>query len=517
MASDENSTKSLDSYTDKISSREAKEEERLENQHSRGKLGARERVSLLLDPDSFQELDRFVVDKGSLASSREILGDAVITGYGTINSRLVFVYSQDFTAFGGTLGEAHGKKICKVMDLALANGAPLIGMNDGGGARIQEGVVGLSGYGEIFYRNVRASGVIPQISCIVGPSAGGASYSPAITDFILMVEDMGQMFVTGPNVIREVTGEEVTVEELGGATVHTTVSGVAQLSYESEEECYQGVRDLLSYLPQNNKEDPPFIDASDDPERMDEELDTIIPTDSAKAYDMYGVLTKVIDNGTLFEIQPKYAQNLITGLARMGGHAIGVVAQQPMHMAGALDIDASIKGARFIRFCDAFNIPIVMLTDVPGYMPGRDQEYGGIIKHGAKLLYAYAEATVPKITVLTRKAYGGAYIVMGSRHLGADAYFAWPTGEIAVMGPEGAVEIISRRALDQAADRSAERARLAEDFRTEFSHPYIAAGRGDVDDIIEPRSTRPRIIKALEMLTSKRDVLPPKKHGNIPL
>lgn len=517
MASDENLTTSLDTYLDKISSRDANEEHRLDNQHSRGKLGARERLSLLLDPDSFHELDRFVVDKGSLASDRQILGDAVITGYGTIDGKLVFVYSQDFTAFGGTLGEAHGKKICKVMDLALANGAPLIGMNDGGGARIQEGVVGLSGYGEIFYRNVRASGVIPQISCIVGPSAGGASYSPAITDFILMVENMGQMFVTGPNVIREVTGEEVTVEELGGAAVHTTVSGVAQLSYESEEECYQGVRDLLSYLPQNNKEDPPFIDPTDDPDRMDEELDTIIPEDSAKAYDMHHVLGRVLDDGTLFEVQPKYAQNLIIGMARMGGNVIGVVAQQPMHMAGALDIDASIKGARFIRFCDAFNIPIVMFTDVPGYMPGRDQEYGGIIKHGAKLLYAYAEATVPKITVLTRKAYGGAYIVMGSRHLGADAYFAWPTGEIAVMGPEGAVEIISRRTLDQAEDRNAERARLAAEFRAEFSHPYIAAGRGDIDDIIEPRTTRPRIIKALEMLVNKRDTLPPKKHGNIPL
>ena len=517
MASEEHLTAPLSAYLNKISSRDANDEERLESQHSRGKLGARERITLLLDPESFQELDRFVLDKGSLASNREILGDAVITGYGTIDNRLVFVYSQDFTAFGGTLGEAHGKKICKVMDLAMENGAPLIGMNDGGGARIQEGVVGLSGYGEIFYRNVRASGVIPQISCIVGPSAGGASYSPAITDFILMVEDMGQMFVTGPNVIREVTGEEVTIEELGGATVHTTVSGVAQLSYESEEECYQGVRDLLSYLPQNNKEDPPFIEPTDDTERMDQELDTIIPKDSAKAYDMQQVLRKVIDDGTFFEIQPQYAKNLIIGMARMGGNVIGMVAQQPMHMAGALDINASIKGARFIRFCDAFNIPIVMFTDVPGYMPGRDQEYGGIIKHGAKLLYAYAEATVAKITVLTRKAYGGAYIVMGSRHLGADAYFAWPTGEIAVMGPEGAVEIISRRALDQAADRNAERARLADEFRSEFSHPYIAAGRGDVDDIIEPKTTRPRVIKALEMLSNKRDTLPPKKHGNIPL
>ena len=517
MASDEHLIAPLSLYQSKASAREVNEEERLESQHSRGKLGARERISLLLDSESFQELDRFVLDKGSLASNREILGDAVITGYGTIDSRLVFVYSQDFTAFGGTLGEAHGKKICKVMDLALENGAPLIGLNDGGGARIQEGVVGLSGYGEIFYRNVRASGVIPQISCIVGPSAGGASYSPAITDFILMVEDMGQMFVTGPNVIREVTGEEVTVEELGGATVHTTISGVAQLSYESEEECYQGVRDLLSYLPQNNKEDPPFIEPTDAVDRMDQDLDTIIPEDSTKAYDMQLVLRKVIDDGILFEIQPQYAKNIIIGMARMGGNVIGVVAQQPMQLAGALDINASIKGARFIRFCDAFNIPIVMFTDVPGYMPGRDQEYGGIIKHGAKLLYAYAEATVAKITVLTRKAYGGAYIVMGSRHLGADIYFAWPTGEIAVMGPEGAVEIISRRALDQAADRKAERTRLADEFRSEFSHPYIAAGRGDVDDIIEPKTTRPRIIKALEMLSNKRDILPPKKHGNIPL
>ena len=517
MASDKNTTPALNLYMDRIASRDTKEEDRLQSQHSRGKLGARERITLLLDADSFQELDRFVLDKGSLAASREIFGDSVITGYGTIDNRLVFVYSQDFTAFGGTLGEAHGKKIGKLMDLAIANGAPLIGMNDGGGARIQEGVVGLAGYGDIFYRNVRASGVIPQISCIVGPSAGGASYSPAITDFILMVEDMGQMFVTGPNVIREVTGEEVTVEELGGATVHTTVSGVAQLSYDSEEECYQGVRDLLSFLPQNNREDPPFVDPTDDPDRMDEALDTIIPEDSTKAYDMHEVIGRIVDDATLLETQPKYAQNIITGMARMGGNVVGIVAQQPMHMAGALDIDASIKSARFIRFCDAFNIPIVMFTDVPGYMPGRDQEYGGIIKHGAKLLYAYAEATVPKITILTRKAYGGAYIVMGSRHLGADAYFAWPTGEIAVMGPEGAVEIISRRALDEAADRSAERARLAEEFRTEFSHPYLAAGRGDVDDIIEPRTTRPRIIKALEMLHNKRDTLPPKKHGNIPL
>ena len=492
-------------------------EKRAESQHARGKLTARERILKLLDPDTFVEVDPFVVDPGGESGSQKTLGDAVITGYGKVDGRIIFVFSQDFSVYVGSLAEAHGQKICKVMDMALQNGAPLVGINDGGGARIQEGVVGLAGYGEIFFRNVMASGVVPQISCIIGPSAGGASYSPAITDFILMVKGVGRMFITGPNVIREVTGEEVSLEDLGGAAVHTTRSGVAHFSYDSEDECLEGVRRLMSFLPSNNAEDPPYRDPADDPNRMDDELNHLVPEEPTKAYDMKEVLARVVDDGDFLEVMELFAPNIITAFARMNGHPVGIVANQPANLAGILDINASIKAARFVRICDAFNLPILTFVDVPGFMPGTDQEYGGIIRHGAKLLYAYAEATSPKVTILTRKGYGGAYVVMGSRHLGADAYYSWPTGEVAVMGPEGAVEIINRRELDQAEDRLAERTRLAEEFKTKFAHPYIAAGRGDIDDIIEPKETRPHIIRALEMLQNKRAKLPPKKHGNIPL
>jgi len=490
---------------------------RAESQHARGKFSARERIAKLLDPGTFEEVDPFVLDSGTGLDGEKVLGDAVITGYGKVDGRLVFAFSQDFTVAGGSLAEAHGRKICKIMDMALQSGAPMVGINDGAGARIQEGVVGLAGYGDIFFRNVMASGVIPQISCIIGPCAGGASYSPAITDFILMVKNVGRMFITGPNVIREVTGEEVSLEDLGGAGVHTTRSGVAHFSFDSEEECLEGVRRLLSFLPSNNMEDPPYREPLDDPKRMDEELSHLVPDEPNKAYDMKDLLARVVDDGDLLEVMEAYAPNIITAFARMNGHSVGIVANQPAHLAGVLDINASVKASRFVRICDCFNVPILTFVDVPGFMPGTDQEYAGIIRHGAKLLYAYAEATVPKVTILTRKGYGGAYVVMGSRHLGADAYYSWPTGEVAVMGPEGAVEIINRDELNRAADRAAERTRLAREFTTKFAHPYIAAGRGDIDDVIEPKETRLRIIRSLEMLQGKRAKLPPKKHGNIPL
>ncbi len=493
--------------------------ERIDIQHKKGKLTARERLDLLLDKGSFHELDMFVTHRShdfGLEKNRP-LGDGVVTGYGTIDGRLVFVYSQDFTVFGGSLSEAHAEKIIKVMDMAMKNGAPLIGLNDSGGARIQEGVVSLGGYADIFLRNVLASGVIPQISAIMGPCAGGAVYSPAITDFIVMVKDTSYMFITGPEVVKTVTHEDVTFDGLGGAWVHNTKSGVAHFAADTEEDAIFTIQKLLSYIPQNNLEEPPFVPTKDDPNRMDQELNEIVPDSPNKPYDMKEVITRVIDDGEFFEVMPYWAQNIIIGFARMGGHSVGIVAQQPAVLAGVLDIDASVKAARFIRFCDAFNIPLIVFEDVPGYMPGVAQEHGGIIRHGAKILYAFAEATVPKITVITRKSYGGAYCVMNSRHVRADLVFAWPTAEIAVMGPEGAVKIIYKRQLAAAEDPEALKAKLVAEYREKLANPYIAASRGFVDDVIEPKETRPRLINALEMLRNKRDTNPPKKHGNIPL
>ncbi len=493
--------------------------ERIARQHAQGKLTARERLELLLDENSFTELDMFVThriyDFGM--QERKILGDGVVTGYGTIDGRLVFVFSQDFTVFGGSLSMAHAEKICKIMDLAMKNGAPVIGLNDSGGARIQEGVVSLGGYAEIFLRNVLASGVVPQISAIMGPCAGGAVYSPALTDFIIMVKGTSFMHITGPDVIRAVTREEVTSEELGGAMVHSRISGVAHFAANDEKECLQLIRRLLSYIPQNNLEDPPSVEPTDDPMRMDEALDSIVPDSPTKPYDMKEVIRRVVDNGEFLEVHEHFAQNIIVGFARLNGRSVGIVAQQPAVLAGALDIDSSVKAARFVRFCDAFNIPIITFEDVPGFLPGVAQEHGGIIKHGAKLLYAYCEATVPKITVITRKAYGGAYDVMSSKHIRGDINLAWPTAEIAVMGPEGAVNIIFRREIEAAEDPEAERERLVAEYREKFANPYVAASRGYIDDVIEPHETRPRLISALEMLQNKRDSNPPKKHGNIPL
>ncbi len=493
--------------------------ERIERQHKAGKLTARERLDLLLDRGSFRELDMFVTHRVSRfgMDKRRYLGDGVVTGWGTIDGRLVFVYAQDFTVMGGSLGEAHARKIVKVLDLALQNGAPIIGINDSGGARIQEGVDALGGYGEIFYRNTIASGVIPQIAAIMGPCAGGAVYSPALMDFVFMVRGSSYMFITGPEVVKAVTHEEVTFEELGGADVHAEKSGVAHVVADSEADILYLIRKLLSYLPQNNMEDPPFVDTGDDPLREDPELDTLVPTDPSKPYDVREIIRRVVDNGEFFEIQETFAANIVIGFARLGGFSVGIVANQPSVLAGVLDIDASEKAARFVRFCDAFNIPLVTFVDVPGFMPGTAQEHGGIIRAGAKLLYAYSEATVPKLTVVLRKAYGGAYDVMSSKHLRADINFAWPTAEIAVMGPEGAVKIIFRRELMEAEDPEAKQAELVAQYRKEFAHPYIAASRGYIDDVIEPRTTRPRLINALYMLANKRATLPPKKHGNIPL
>lgn len=494
-------------------------EERIARQHAKGKLTARERLELLLDKGSFRELDMFVTHRShdfGLEKQR-YLGDGVVTGYGTIDGRLVYVFSQDFTVFGGSLSEAHAEKIIKIMDLALKNGAPIIGLNDSGGARIQEGVVSLGAYAEIFLRNTLASGVVPQISVVMGPCAGGAVYSPAITDFIIMVQKTSYMFVTGPEVVKAVTHEEVSFEELGGALAHATKSGVAHFAAESEEHALYLAQKLLSYLPQNNMEDPPFVEPGDDPLRMEEALDTIVPDNPNKAYDMKEVIRLVVDDGDFLEVHEHFAQNLIVGFARLGGHPVGIVAQQPMVLAGVLDIDSSVKGARFVRFCDCFNIPIVTFVDVPGFMPGTAQEHGGIIRNGAKLLYAYCEATVPKITVITRKAYGGAYDVMSSKHIRGDINLAWPSAEIAVMGPEGAINILYRRELAAAEDPEALRAQLVREYRQKFANPYVAAARGYVDDVIEPHETRPRLINALEMLQSKRDSNPPKKHGNIPL
>ncbi len=491
-------------------------EDRLRRQHAAGKLSARERLELLLDPGSFVELGAFVTNRNA-GTGESYLGDGVVTGHGLIDGRLVFVFSQDFTVYGGSLSEAYAEKICKVMDLAMKVGAPIVGLNDSGGARIQEGVVSLGGYADIFLRNVLASGVVPQISVVLGPCAGGAVYSPAITDFTVMVQGTSYMFVTGPNVVKTVTHEDVDSEFLGGAATHTTVSGVAHLAMPDEASALDATRRLLSHLPQNNLGAAPIVVATDPNDRSDLALDTIVPDDPRTPYDMHDVLRRVVDDGAFFEIQPAWAANIIIGFARLGGASVGIVGQQPSVLAGALDIDASVKAARFVRTCDAFNVPLVSFVDVPGFLPGVGQEHGGIIRHGAKLLFAYAEATVPKLTVITRKAYGGAYDVMSSKHIRGDMNFAWPTAEIAVMGAEGAVNIIAKDALAAAADPVAERARLVSEYEAEFANPYIAAARGYVDDVIKPSETRPRLIAALAMLADKRDTNPRKKHGNIPL
>jgi acetyl-CoA carboxylase carboxyltransferase component len=494
-------------------------QDRLDAQHARGKLTARERIQLLVDPSSFRELDMFVTHRstGFGLEEKKYLGDSVVTGWGTIDGRLVYVFSQDFTVFGGSLGEVHAEKICKIMDLAVRNGAPVIGLNDSGGARIQEGVVSLGAYADIFLRNTLSSGLIPQISAIMGPCAGGAVYSPAITDFVIMVEESSYMFITGPDVIKAVTREEVSFEELGGANAHNSISGVAHFAAKDEEDCMDIIRRLLSYIPQNNMDDPPFVPTTDDPQRMDKVLDTIVPDNPTKPYDMKQVIRHVVDEGDFLEVQEFWAQNIIVGFARLNGRSVGIVAQQPAVLAGVLDINASDKAARFVRFCDCFNIPIITFVDVPGFLPGVAQEHGGIIRHGAKLLYAYCEATVPKVTIITRKAYGGAYVVMSSKHIRGDISYAWPSAEIAVMGMEGAVNIIFRKEIASAEDPEAEREKLGEEYREQVAHPYVAASRGYIDDIIEPRETRPRLIEALETLQNKRDRNPPKKHGNIPL
>lgn len=491
----------------------------IDKQHHKGKLTARERIEKLLDPGSFTEIDKFVTHRcvNFGMAGKEAPGEGVVTGYGTIEGRLVYVYAQDFTVLGGSLGEMHAGKICKVLDLAMKMGAPVIGLNDSGGARIQEAVDALAGYGQIFYRNTLASGVIPQFSVIMGPCAGGAVYSPALTDYVFMVKNTSQMFITGPQVIKAVTGEEVSAEELGGAMTHNQRSGVAHFSADNEEECFEQVRKLLSFLPSNNLEDPPLVDTGDDPERIAEELNDIMPDNPNQAYDMVDVITRVVDNGDFYQTMPYYAQNILTGYARIKGQVIGIIANQPKFMAGCLDINASDKAARHIRFCDAFNIPIVNFVDVPGYLPGTNQEFGGIIRHGAKLLYAYSEATVPKITLVTRKAYGGSYLAMCSRDLGADQVLAWPTAEIAVMGAEGAANIIFRKEIESADNPVEKRAEKIAEYRERFATPYVAAERGFVDQVIEPRETRPRLANALEMLTTKRESRPAKKHGNIPL
>lgn len=493
--------------------------DRVARQHASRKLTARERLDVLLDPGSFNEIDAFVThrcDDFGLADQK-FLGDGVVTGWGKIDGRTVFVYAQDFTVMGGSLSETQAAKICKVMDMAMKNGAPVIGLADSGGARIQEGVFSLAGYADIFLRNTLASGVVPQISAIMGPCAGGAVYSPALTDFIVMVKETSNMFITGPSVIKAVTHEDVTFEELGGAGVHNEKSGVAHFATENDEEALFTIRRLLSFLPQNNLEDPPTTTSSDDPGRLDLELNQIVPENPNKPYDMRDVIARIVDNGDFFEVQEHWAQNIMIGFARFNGHPVGIVAQQPAVLAGVLDIDASVKGARFVRFCDCFNIPIVTLEDVPGFLPGVSQEHGGIIRHGAKLLFAYCEATVPKITVITRKSYGGAYCVMSSKHIRGDLNYAWPTAEIAVMGPDGAVNIVMKREIDSSADPEATRQRLIEEYRQRFANPYVAASRGFIDDVIEPRETRAKIIAGLELLKNKRDANPPKKHGNMPL
>jgi acetyl-CoA carboxylase carboxyltransferase component len=494
-------------------------QKRIDAQHKKGKLTARERIELLLDDNSFEEFDMFVTHRTKEfgLEKEKYPGDGVITGYGTINGRLVFVFSQDFTVFGGTLSEAFAEKVCKIMDMALKVGAPVIGLNDSGGARIQEGVVSLGGYADIFLRNTMVSGVIPQISVILGPCAGGAVYSPAITDFTIMTKGTSFMFVTGPNVVKTVTHEDVTFEELGGADTHASKSGVAHFACENEVEALQCTRKLYGFIPLNNMEDPPVIGCDDPIDRIDEKLNTIVPENPNKPYDIKDVIHRIIDHSDFLEVHADYAPNIVVGFARLGGRPVGIIANQPAHLAGVLDIDSSIKGARFVRFCDCFNIPLVTFEDVPGFLPGTVQEHGGIIKHGAKLLYAYCEATVPKLTVITRKAYGGAYDVMSSKHIRGDINYAWPTAEIAVMGPKGAAEIIFKKEIAAAEDKEAFLKKKEEEYRELFASPFKAAERGYIDDIIIPQNTRPRLIKALAMLDNKRDSNPPKKHGNIPL
>jgi propionyl-CoA carboxylase beta chain len=494
-------------------------DERIAKQHQAGKLTARERIDLFLDPGTFVELDRFKTHRCSEfgMEAQRVLGDGVVTGYGLVEGRQVFVFAQDFTVFGGSLSGAFSEKICKVMDRAVEVGCPVVGLNDSGGARIQEGVVSLAGYADIFLRNTLASGVVPQISVVLGPCAGGAVYSPAITDFIFMVKDTSYMFITGPEVIRTVTHEEVTKEDLGGARTHSTRSGVAHFALDSEESALRAVRELLSFLPSNNADDPPAQPCADDVGRRDDLLRTVVPDSPNKPYDMKELVRAVVDDRHFFEVAEHHAMNIVVGFARLNGRPVGIVANQPAMLAGVLDIDASKKAARFVRFCDAFGIPLVTFVDVPGFLPGTDQEWNGIIVHGAKLLYAFAEATVPKVTIITRKAYGGAYDVMASKHIRADVNFAYPSAEIAVMGPEGAVNIVFRKELAAAADPAAERARLIEEYRAKFANPYKAAELGYVDEVIRPEDTRPKVIRALEMLRTKRQELPAKKHGNIPL
>ena len=492
---------------------------RIEAQHKRGKLTARERLELLFDEGNFEELDAFAQHRATEfgLAEQKTLGDAVVTGYGTVNGRHTFAYSQDFTVLGGSLSEVVGKKICKVMDLAANSGAPMVGLIDSGGARIQEGVLSLAGYADIFLRNARLSGVIPQISVILGPAAGGATYSPALTDFTFMVRGTGQMYITGPDVIRAVTGEEVTHEQLGGADSHASRSGVAHFSLDSEEICLSEVRRLLNFLPQNNMEDPPRFERFEDDARRDEEIIQIIPDNTNSPYDMAQIVERVVDDGEFMQVHQAFARNIIVGFARLNGGTVGVVAQQPLHLAGVLDIDASTKAARFVRFCDAFNIPLLTFIDVPGFLPGTEQEYGGIIRHGAKLIFAYAEASVPKVSVLTRKAYGGAYIVMSSKGLLGDINYAWPTAEIAVMGPEGAVNIIHRQEIASSSDPETTRSQLVADYSERLVNPYVAAAHGLIDDVIDPADTRRKLISALKMLSNKREALPRRKHGSIPL
>jgi propionyl-CoA carboxylase beta chain len=494
-------------------------EDRLRRQREAGKLTARERIDLLFDPGTFEELDKFVTHRCSDfgMADQVVPGDGVVCGYGRVNGRLAYAFAQDFTVFGGSLSETNAAKIVKIMDLAVKMGAPVIGLNDSGGARIQEGVLSLGGYADIFLRNTLASGVVPQISAIMGPCAGGAVYSPAITDFTVMVKNTSYMFVTGPDVIRTVTHEQVTKEELGGAMTHNERSGVAHFAVENDQECLLLIRELLSFLPGNNVDDPPRVESADPPDRAAAALDTVVPAAPNQAYDMLDVIRAIVDEGYFLEVHEHFARNILVGFARLAGRPVGIVANQPAHLAGTLDIDASVKGARFVRFCDAFNIPLVTFEDVPGFLPGTVQEYGGIIRHGAKLLFAFAEATVPKVTVITRKAYGGAYCVMSSKHIRTDANFAWPTAEIAVMGAEGAVNILYKRELESAADPAAARAARIAEYREKFANPYVAAQRGFVDEVILPRQTRARLIAALSALDTKRDRNPPKKHGNIPL
>ncbi len=494
-------------------------QKRIDEQHAKGKLTARERIDLLLDEGSFNEVDRFVVHQCTEfgMSGKKILGDGVVTGYGTVNGRLVYVFSQDFTVFGGSLGEMFAKKVCKLMDLALKTGAPVIGLNDSGGARIQEGVASLAGYGDIFFRNVISSGVVPQISAVMGPCAGGAVYSPALTDFVLMVDKTSHMFITGPDVVKAALGQEVTFEELGGAMVHGQTSGVAHLIAKDEQNCIQLIKQLLSYLPSNYLEDAPTIEPLDDANRSDDQISKIIPDDPDKPYDVKEIILRVVDSGDFLEIHPFWAQNIVVGFARLNGKSVGIVANQPMRYAGALDINSAMKAGRFIRFCDSFNIPIVTFVDVPGFLPGMEQEHGGIIRHGSKLLYAYCEATVPKVTVILRKDYGGAYDVMGSKHSGADLNYAWPTAEIAVMGPQGAINIIFRKEIGEAANPKQKRAELVSMYREKFASPYIAAQKGYIDEVIDPAQTRPKLISALESLATKREQRPLRKHSNVPL